>query len=80
MSTCDFSALKSANKIKVWHGRTMYVRGLILVLAGILIKSAGNLIRADFPAKVLTISGIVIFCFGLYIAMLGMGSELNKLR
>ena len=73
MITCDFSALKSVNKIKVWHGRTMYVRGLILILAGILIKSAGNLIQADFSAKVLTISGIVVFCFGLYIALLGDG-------
>ena len=51
----------------------MYVRGLILILAGILIKSAGNLIQADFSAKVLTISGIVVFCFGLYIALLGDG-------
>jgi len=55
----------------------MFGRGLILIWAGILIKSAGSMVQTDFPAKALTISGIVIFCLGLCIAMLGMGSEFN---
>jgi hypothetical protein len=55
-------------------------QGAIIIPTGILTKSAGSLVQAENPAKILTISGIVVFCFGLSIALLGMGNDFKELR
>ena len=64
----------------IWRGLTIFGRGLVIALCGVLIKSAGNLVGEDTISLILTTIGIIVFIAGLYMALLGMDSQLKKFK
>ena len=49
----------------MWRGLTTFGRGVVIALCGVLIKSAGSLMKEDVFSLVLTTIGIIAFIVGL---------------
>ena len=64
----------------LWRCLTTFGRGLVIALTGVLIKSAGGLVKEETVSLVLTTVGIIIFSFGLYMALIGMDSQFGECK
>jgi len=71
---------ETVRKSKRWRGLTTLGRGLLLILSGMLAKTAGCLLNEVFFSFHLTTIGIITFVAGLYIAIPGMGGQFKELK
>ena len=64
----------------MWRGLTIFGRGLVIALCGILMQSASSLLQEDLLALILTTIGIIAFIVGLYMALHGMDSQFKEFK